>query len=128
MARCAAYVEDRAGTYWEGVREEGMAISYADENSGKELWPSGLWRWVTALGTDTALVDRALELIKQKAPSTHLFRSLGGLGRIRGTKFRSREREIILQNCRILALVEREYTRLFDTSLFTEFAKAIGFR
>jgi hypothetical protein len=128
VERCAAYVEDRARTYDEGVKEEGQPISHEDADAGMELPPSALWRWVTALGGYSGTVDRALDLIKQKDPSTPLFRALAGLGRIRAGKFRSPEREMVLQNCRKLALVAREYARLFNTSLPTEFEKAHGLR
>jgi hypothetical protein len=128
LERCAAYVEDLTRTYDEGVKEEGQPISHEDADAGMELPPSALWRWVRALGACTQSVDRALDLIKQKDPSTPLFRALAGLGRIRAAKFRSPQREIVLQNCRTLALVAREYARLFNTSLPTEFEKACGFR
>ncbi|MDP7638362.1 MAG: hypothetical protein QGG73_01395, partial [Candidatus Hydrogenedentes bacterium] len=37
LERCAAYVEDRARTYREGIEEEGVALCYWDADSGTAL-------------------------------------------------------------------------------------------
>ena len=42
QARCAAYVEDEARTYREGVKEGGAAICHEDAESRTVLWPSTL--------------------------------------------------------------------------------------
>ena len=125
--RCAAYVEDDARTYEEGVKEAGEQISHADPDKGAKLWPSTLWRWVTALGRFPATVREALALIKQKAPSTGLFRVLGE-ARINESKFRSAERKLVLQRCRELSLADRVYRDLFGVSIFPDLATACGFR
>jgi len=125
--RCAAYVEDEARTYLEGIKEGGMAISYKDKDSGTVLWPSTLWRWVTTLGRFPVAAREALDLIKQKEPSTGLFRALCE-ARINESKFRSVERKLVLQRCRKLMLADRVYRDLFGTPIFPELAMAVGFR
>jgi len=125
--RCVAYVKDEARTYREGVEAEGMAISYEDADSGTVLWPSTLWRWVSTLGGLPVTVREALDLIKQKNPSTGLFRALGE-ARIGDSKFRSAERKLVLQRCRELMLANRVYRDLFGVSIFPDLATACGFR
>jgi hypothetical protein len=127
QARCAAYVEDGARTYREGVKEEGVAISYEDADSGMVLWPSTLWRWVSSLGGFSETVRQALHLIKQKDPSTDVFRELGGL-RIRAGKYRGEERKIVLQRCRELLTADRVHVRLLSASVFPDLATRCGFR
>ena len=127
LARCAAYVADVVRTYREGVKEAGSPISHEDADGGAELRPSTLWRWVTRLGRFPVTVGQALNLIKQKDPSTDLFRALGRL-RIRAGKFRSEARRLLLQRGRELATVDREYARLFSASVFPDLATRSGFR
>ena len=127
QARCAAYVADEARTYREGVHEGGSAICHEDAESGTVLWPSTLWRWVDRLGRFSVTVRQALNLIKQKDPSTDVFRALGRL-RIRAGKFRSEARKVILQHCRELVTADRVYARLFTVSVFPDLATRCGFR
>jgi len=127
LERCAAYVEDAVRTYREGVKEEGEPISHEDADKGAQLWPSTLWRWVDRLGRFPVTVGQALNLIKQKDPSTDIFRALGRL-RIRASKFRSEARKLLLQRCRELVTADPEYARLFSVSVFPELATRCGFR
>jgi hypothetical protein len=124
--RCAAYVEDGARTYREGIQEGGVAISYEDADSGTALWPSTLWRWVSTLGGFPETARQALLLIKQKDPSTGVFRALGGF-HIRAGKYRSEGRKIVLQRCRGLVIADRAYARLFPASIFPGLATSCGF-
>jgi hypothetical protein len=109
------------------VLEEGMPIGHADADAGMELSPSTLWRWVGTLGGLSEAEPRLLDLVKQKDPSTVLFRALAGV-RIRAGKYRSEGRRRLLAACWRLALVEAEHVRLFAVSVFTEFATRSGFR
>ena len=127
VARCAAYVEDAVRTYREGVQEKGEPISHEDADKGAQLWPSTLWRWVDRLGRFPVTVRQALNLIKQKDPSTAIFRALGCL-RIGEGKFRSQARKVLLHRCRELVTADREYARLFGVSIFPELATGSGFR
>jgi hypothetical protein len=127
VARCAAYVEDGVRTYRDGVKEAGQPMSHEDADGGAQLWPSTLWRWVDRLGRFPVTVRQALNLIKQKDPSTDLFRALGHL-RIRAGTFRSEARKRLLQGCRELVTADREYARLFSVSVFPELATRCGFR
>ena len=127
QARCAAYARDEARTYREGVEEEGKAISHEDPDGGAELWPSTLWRWVDSLGRFDVTLRQALNLIKQKDPSTGLFRALGRI-QIRAGKFRSEARKTLLIRCRELALAEGVYGSLFSASFFPDLATRCGWR
>ena len=127
LERCAAYVADKARTYREGVNEGGSAICHEDAESGMVLCPSTLWRWVDRLGRFSLAMRQALGLIKQKDPSTDVFRALGRL-RIREGKFRSEGRKIVLKHCGELVAVDQEYARLFGVSIFPELATRSGFR
>ena len=127
LARCAAYASDEARTYREGVLEEGMPISHADADAGMELSASTLWRWVGTLGGLSEAEPRLLDLVRQKDPSTLLFRALAGV-RIQSGKYRSEGRRELLAGCWRLALVAAEHVRLFAVSVFTEFGTRSGFR
>jgi hypothetical protein len=126
LARCTAYVEDTAHTYREGVKEAGSPISHEDANRGAELRPSTLWRWAGRLGRFPVTVRQALNLIKQKDPSTDVFRVLGGQ-RIRPGKFRGEARKHVLERCRALVTVNQVYARVFSASVFPELATRCGF-
>jgi len=127
LARCTAYVADVVRSYRDGVKESGKAISHEDADRGAELWPSTLWRWVDRLGRFPVTVRQALNLIKQKDPSTDIFRALGRL-RIRAGKFRSEARKVILQHCGRLVIADQDYARLFSASIFPDLATRSGFR
>jgi hypothetical protein len=126
--RCAAYLEDPACTYRTGVEQSGMAMMYADADSGMQLWPSTLWRWVGTLGGFEAATRHALHLIKQKAPCSGLFRVLGAL-RIGAHKYRSVARRQLLEGCLSFLIVSRFYLHIFKFRLFfPELATGVGFR
>jgi hypothetical protein len=91
-----------------------------------ELSPSTLWRWMETLASLVEPEHRMLDLIKQKDPSTVLFRALAGV-HIRAGKYRSEGRKQVLAGCWRLALMEAEHVRLFAVSLFTAFATRSGF-
>jgi len=126
-SRCAGYVGDDARTYAEGVEEGEMPICHEDPDDGGKLWPSTLWRWVATLGGLPETVGHALELIKQKDPSSALFRALGAR-LIRAGKFRSEARKGVLQRCLELLLAAPVYARLFEVSLFPDLATGVGWR
>jgi hypothetical protein len=125
--RCAAYVEDEARTYREGVEEKEGAISHEDADGGAELWPSTLWRWVKTMGRLPVTVRLALNLIKQKDPSTGIFRALGRM-QIRAGKFRSEACKTLLIRCRELTLADSVYRALFSVSFFPDLATRCGWR
>ncbi len=127
LERCAAYASDEVRTYREGVRENGMPRSHADADGGMELSPSTVWRWMEMLDSFVAAERRMLDLIKQKDPSTGLFRALAGV-RIREGKYRGERRKMLLEGCWRLALADREYIRLFAVSIFTDLGTRCGFR
>lgn len=125
--RCAAYVEDKARTYAQSVSEGGLPIMYEDSDSGKQLWPSTVWRWISALGGFAETTRQALHLIQQKSPSTGLFRELGAW-RIGERKYRSKARKHALERCLSLLAACQVYGRLFGSAVFPELATACGFR
>ena len=125
--RCAGYVEDTAPTYAVGVKEQGAPFSHADADGGEELAPSTLWHWITTLGQRPEPVRAALDLIKQKDPSTGVFRALGAL-QIRVGKYRSPSRKKLLRQCRERVLVARRYRAVFGVETFPASATGCGFR
>lgn len=125
--RCAAYVEDKVRTYAKGLLEDGMPIMYEDADSGKQLRPSTLWRWVGALGGFSETTRQALHLIRQKSPSTGLFRELS-MHRIGEHKYRTLGRKHVLERCFSLLAACRVYGRVFGSTVFPELATACGFR
>lgn len=127
FARCSAYVEDKARTYREGVLRDGLPIMYEDADSGTQLWPSTLWRWMSTLGAFPETTRYALHLIKQKSPSTGLFRGLS-MHRIGECKYRTLGRKRVLERCLSLLVACRVYAQLFGMSVFPELAMACGFR
>ena len=125
QARCARYVEDSVCSYRSGVREAGMPICYEDADSGTELQPSTLWRWVSSLGSMPATACAALDVIKQKDPATGIFRELGTV-HVAARKYRSEGRRRVLMGCLELVSIDRVYAALFEVSVFPELATAHG--
>jgi hypothetical protein len=125
QARCAGYVEDAACSYRTGVQEGGEPIFYKDPEQGAVLRGSTLWRWMTSLGSLPETARKALVLIKQKDPSTGIFREEGTL-RVAAHKFRSKGRGTVLKRCIELVHIDAVYTALFGVSVFPELATGCG--
>lgn len=125
--RCASYVEDKTRTYAESVLEDGMPIMYEDADSGMQLWPSTLWRWIRTLGGFAETTRSALHLIQQKSPSTVLFRTLSA-HRIGKHQYRTLGRKRVLERCFCLLAACRVYGSVFGSRVFPELATACGFR
>jgi len=124
---CTSYVADKSRTYAQCVAEGGLPRMYEDADSGKQLWPSTLWRWVSTLGRFEETTRQALHLIQQKSPSTGLFRELS-TRRIGSHKYRSLGRKCVLECCLSLLIACRVYAQLFGSPVFPELATACGFR
>lgn len=73
------YVEDDCSSYRDVVQDNASAIGY---DSGEEtiderqLAPSTLWRWLSYIGSLQQVLGRALHLIRQKSPSSGIFRQI----------------------------------------------------
>jgi hypothetical protein len=127
--RVSAYVTDEGCTYESGVSDGPgiIPVFHKDPKKARTLRRSTLWRWVSTLGGFPEMVRRALDLIKQKDPSSVLFRALGE-HQFRGEKFRSQARKGVLQRCRELLLVEPVYAELFDVKIFPDLATGVGWK
>lgn len=127
LERCKGYVSEDACSYRKGVMDDGLPIFHEDAEECAQLSPSSLWHWVSTLGEFVQPMRQALHLIRQKAPSSGLFRTLGTL-RIGAHKYRSEARRQTLERCLSLLLISQVYAHLFGGSLFPEFATGSGFR
>ena len=125
---CQRYVEEDQATYRSKVRVNGMPVCYegqGEEIDDRRLVPSTLWRWVDFLGGMKKTLQEALRLIRQKAPSSGIFREIYPIA---SQKYRSDARRIVLQRCLRLFRAEGEYLPLFGTSIFLQLATALFFR
>jgi hypothetical protein len=122
------YVEEDRATYESVIRVKGMPVCYegkGEEIDDRRLAPSTLWRWVVFLGGMKKTLQEALGLIRQKAPSSGIFREVYPIA---PSKYRSDGRRIVLQRCLKLFRAEGEYLPLFGTSIFLQLATARFFR
>jgi len=122
------YVEEGRATYESVIRVKGMPVCYegkGEEIDDRRLAPSTLWRWVVFLGGMKKTLQEALGLIRQKAPSSGIFREVYPIA---PSKYRSDGRRIVLQRCLKLFRAEGEYLPLFGTSIFLQLATARFFR
>lgn len=122
------YVEEDQATYQSVIRVNGMPVCYegqGEEIDDRRLAPSTLRRWVGFLGGMKKTLQEALGLIRQKAPSSGIFREVYPIA---PSKYRSDERRIVLQRCLRLFRAEGEYLPLFGTSIFLQLATARFFR
>ena len=125
---CQRYVEEDQATYRSKVRVNGMPVCYegqGEEIDDRRLVPSTLWRWVDFLGGMKKTLQEALRLIRQKAPSSGIFREIYPIA---SQKYRSDARRIVLQRCLRLFRAEAEYRSFFGPSIFLQLATALFFR
>jgi len=80
-----------------------------------------LWRWVGFIGTMKTTLLEASKLIRQKAPSSEIFREPHI---IPTHKYQSETRKKILQTCSRLFRAEEEFQILFGASIFLHFETA----
>ena len=111
-------------TYRKGVKQEGMSVAYEKKNDGaldeRCLAASTPWRWVGCVGSMVKVLRKALEMIRDKDPSTQVFRAPCV---VLPYKYRSRERKMILQRAVRIFGLEGTFFSLFGIRI-PEFATA----
>ncbi len=124
MACSRRYVENDRMTYRKGVEQGGLLIAYEDGSDGEinecRLAASTLWRWVGYVGSMARVLRKALEMIRDKDPSSQIFRAPCV---ILPYKYRSRERKMVLQKAMRLFGLEETFFSLFGIRI-PEFATA----
>jgi hypothetical protein len=118
-------------TYRKAVTEDRMPVFHetTGETPGEESVPvlahSTLHRWLTSISKLHHTLFEALRLIKEKAPTSEIFRDILP---IHPLKYRSDGRRMQLQICQRLFQAAEEYSRLFATSVFPHLGTACGWR
>jgi len=116
------YVEDDKTTYNQVVQHQSSLIAYSTDKGIQEpcLAGSTVWRWLSWIGGSlNAPLTRAMNLIRQKAPSSTIFREIRPLA---PQKYRSQNRQSILDSAMRFFVAEEEYHTLFGSSIFPRFA------
>lgn len=117
------YVEEEDSTYENVVQNDKEAIVYDSKtNSSRyesELTGSTIWWWLSFIGSLNDLISKAFSLIRQKDPSSQIFREVLP---INPRKYRSNKRKKLLQRCIRFFNAEVEFRRLFLNSIFPHFA------
>jgi hypothetical protein len=115
------YLEN-SHSYQDTVSCEEGAIGYEQEDGEideRQLSPSTPWRWLSFLGSMNNLLTVVLNLIRQKAADSYIFRGL--LPLFQG-KYRSRDRKTILQNAWKLLQANPIFQHLFADTIFPRYA------
>jgi hypothetical protein len=116
------YVEDDKTTYNQVVQHQSSLIAYNTDKGIQEpsLAGSTVHRWLSWIGeTLKAPLTQALNLIRQKDPSSTIFRKIRPLAT---HKYRTLNRSSILDSAMRLFVAESEYNALFGASIFPRFA------
>jgi len=120
------YTQKQSATYRNTVNHENMPIGYHSEDNTideRQLSHSSLWRWISFFGKMNQHLSNTLDLIRQKAPETHIFRE-NMLYPLPTHKYRSQHRKIILQTAQLLILTRESFESFFGKSSFPRFATA----
>ena len=113
------YVEENT-TYQEVVQnDDGSPISFESSGGDRSLGGSTIWRWLDSVGSLKDRLMRAFDLIRQKSPSSTIFREIRP---ILSGKYKSESRKILLGFCQRFFIAEAEFKRLFFISIFPKFA------
>ncbi len=117
---CEDYLENEK-SYQETVSCEDEVIGY-EEKAGKvderQLSPSTPWRWLGFLGSMKNTLTEALNLIRQKAPDSYIFRELFP---IFPGKYRTLKRKLLLQNAWKLLQANQIFQHLFGEKIFPRY-------
>lgn len=116
------YIENSNITYREVVKDKGLAIGYdsdADKIDERQLEGSTVWRWLDYIGSLNQLLSKALNLIRQRSPSSEIFRQIQP---IYPKKYRTNERKKLLSQSIRLFIAEMVFSNLFGLSIFPKFA------
>lgn len=115
------YVEEEALSYRKAVKIRGMPVFHAsdDPDDLRVFSHSTPYRWLGFLATLVTTTREALRLVRQKSPSSGVFRKIQPIA---PWKYRSDSRRTVLQDARRLLVAEAEYRVLFGVSIFPRFA------
>lgn len=122
------YVEDDHSSYRDVVQDNASAIGYdsgEDTIDERQLAPSTVWRWLSYVGSLQQALYKALHLIRQKSPSSGIFRQIRP---VHVQKYRSHGRKKLLGRCLRLFRAEGEFSPLFGVSIFTHLATPYGLK
>lgn len=129
--KCTTYLEDdlpedkKPVSYEKAVEDHdnNRPIFYHSEETepydDRSLSPSTLHRWISTLSSFSKTCRRALQLIKQKSSTSPIFRTILPVAR---RKYRSTKRKKALESCLRLLQVKREFEKIFNASIFPNFA------
>lgn len=109
-----------AETYQNCCREGLHRVGYEDED-GRLLEGTTIWRWVGGIGQMKNTLHNALEMVESKLSGSGVFRAIRD---VLPAKYRSEERKIILQSAWQLLNLRDKYQRLFFRPIFPRFAFA----
>ncbi|MCP4911591.1 MAG: hypothetical protein GY909_00620 [Oligoflexia bacterium] len=111
------YVEDDDTSYRKVASNNRFPIVH---ETGEHYFDhTTVWRWVGYIGSLEQRLSRALKLIREKEPSSKIFRQIHP---VNPRKYRSKGRRKLLDRCMRLFILEREFKKVFNASNFTEFA------
>lgn len=116
------YVLNDDSTYRKAACSQNLAIGYAGEKEKideRQFTGSTVWRWVGFLGCQKKLISESFDLIRQKSPSSSIFRQITP---VPPQKYRSFLRKNLLVNAFKYFQVESEFKKLFGLHIFTKFA------
>lgn len=110
---------------YSGINKDGEPDPFApppkNPETGNEasLAASSIYRWATYLGEEPDVAQKALRMITQSDPTSTLFRLTFA---IPARKYRTQGRKTVLQNCRKLLEINKNFESIFKCSLFPLFA------
>ncbi len=115
------YVEDEDTSYRKVASNKGFPIAH--ETAEQYFDHTTVYRWVGYIGSLQERLSKGLELIREKNPSSKIFRQNHP---INPRKYRSEARKKILSWCMRIFILDGEFKKTFNASIFTEFATSGG--
>ena len=101
-----------------GILWDGKSLVGYEDQPDSFLWASTVRRWVMWLGSQEEYLRKLLDLIRQKNPSTNIFRQVF---LISPHKYRCESQKSVLERAAKLLLVIEEYEKYFP-KYFPHFA------
>jgi len=119
------YLEKDKMSYENAGKDGVLRIGYAEplgkKSEGNEnfLAASTIKRWIGWLGSLEKLLSKYLEMIKQKCPSTNIFRQISPC--LPG-KYKSDTQRKLMETAMMVLKVKKEYEKIFPEKFFPRFA------
>jgi hypothetical protein len=108
-------------TYREAVWERRVPLSYAEDEEGRQVSHSSVWRWLSWLGSLKDLRERAIQLIFQKDPQADWHWKAHPIA---AHKVRSEARRRTLEQAAMTLDVVNAFYHLFGINPFTHLETA----